>query len=203
VPNIQLFWRIALLFRVINSIKHVMAGGYTSYLQYTHKMARTLPRHRGCGFPSAFCPALRAGHQAAVADGRPLIRSPVRLRREKCVRLKPATSIHDDNPKLSASRATASGLLRPLEISLSGAHIASRPSGSEMLRRKRRGQGPTHAAGRLSWPPALPKATFSSGFEIPSFSETSGPLKTTSLPPIVAESWTSGRRFRRSSTVRV
>jgi len=37
---------------------------------------RFAPRHRGCGLTSAFCPALRAGHQAAAADGRP--REPAR-----------------------------------------------------------------------------------------------------------------------------
>ena len=31
---------------------------------------RFAPRHRRCGLPSTFCPALRAGHQAAEADGR-------------------------------------------------------------------------------------------------------------------------------------
>ena len=40
-------------------------SGHRTYIAFE----RT--RHRGCGLPSAFCPALRAGHQTAASDGRP------------------------------------------------------------------------------------------------------------------------------------
>ena len=42
---------------------------------------RFAPRHRGCGLSSAFSPALRAGHQAAAADGRPREQARASVRR--------------------------------------------------------------------------------------------------------------------------